>query len=55
MSTASRARAGAHSDYLSCSGRNTLAPRAGAPIQHRLGLQVLVIVVVIQALASATG
>ena len=55
MSTASRARAGAHSDYLSCSGRNTLAPRAGAPIRQRLGLQVLVIVGVIQALASATG
>ena len=55
MSTAGRARAGAHSDYLSCSGRNTLVPRAGAPIRQRLGLLVLVIVGVIQALASATG
>ena len=55
MSTAGRAWAGAHSDYLSYSGRNTLAPRAGAPIRQRLGLLVLVIVGVIQALASATG
>jgi len=55
MITAGKARSGAHSHYLSCSGRNTLAPRAGAPIRQRLGLQVLVIVGVIQALASATG
>ena len=55
MSTAGRTWAGEHSDYLSCSGCNTLAPCAGAPIRQRLGLLVLVIVGVIQALASATG
>ena len=55
MSTAGRARAGAHSDYRSCSCRNTLAPRAWAAIRQRLVLLVLVIVGVIQALASATG
>ena len=55
MTTAGGTRVGAHSDYLSCSGCNTLAPRAGAPIRQRLGLLVLVIVGVIQALASATG